>query len=169
MYKGILSFAVALLLFSFAAAATARAEKDAQGETSPPGKQEAAPVRNTKAILIDATRVSTDKAVKGATEQKVKEKEVTSEDSASNKSDDPAVTELRRIPPEQAAKDKEAEGPENAKKPNNGPLKDVHGTVYGSSGDGTRNAGAAVGASTRGGKAAIHVEAQRTRETTVRH
>lgn len=169
MNKGILSCVVAVLAFCSVATGAARADESAKAKSPTSAKQEASEDLGTKQILMDATRVSTDKVVKGATKEKVKGKEATSEEPVANDSDEPAVTELRRLPPEKATKDKKTDEPGQEKKAKGGPLKNIHGTVYGGTGANGRDTGGAVGASTRGGKTAIYVEAEQNRGTAVRH
>ena len=117
-----------------------------------------------RAVLAEATRASANKAAEDAAKQKAKgpaEEDV-------NPSEESAVTEFRPVPPDQKGKDSESDALSIKKDSKSGPLKNIHGTVYGdvnSTGTGERSTGAAVGTSSKSRKTSVYVETQRTRET----
>jgi hypothetical protein len=158
MHKSSWISAVIILGVSFSTAGSLRAEEEVKGQTAPPSNQDAAPAKDKKAVLVDASRVSTDNVAKSASKQKPKEE---SPQDTSKQSEDSAVTELRPAPPNQESAGAKPESPEAKKKSKGGPLKDIHGTVYGGAGPGGQTTGAAAGAKTKSGKASIYVEAQR--------
>ena len=148
-----------ILAVWFSAAASLRAaEEDVKGQTATPANQAATPAQDKKAVLVDATRVSTSKAVESASRQKTNEE---SAEDISKQTDDSAVTELRPAPPNQKTAGTKSASPEAEKKSKNGPLRDIHGTVHSSAGPGGQTTGTATGASTRSGKTSVYVEAQR--------
>ena len=138
--------------------------RSATGDPSQPTGQEALKKdRRKKPALAEATRVSTDEAARSAAKEKAKPDDAKPED---EKISDSGVTEFRPVPPASkgAAEDRSTSGGE--KKSQRGALKNVHGTAHGATGSsatGSR-AGAAVGASSPGGKASIYVETERGRE-----
>ena len=135
-----------------------RADQEKKSEAAPPAGGVVAPAQDRKAVLVDATRVSTEKAVKGASDSRPKEEP--GQDSL-EPSEQSAVTELRPAPQnEEAAKAKSKDQGAN-KKARDGPLKDVHGTVYGAAGSASQTTGGAVGASTKSGKTVVYIEGRR--------
>jgi len=85
--------------------------------------------------------------------------------------EDSAVTEFRPLPPGQESTEPRATATGSGQKASSGPLKNVHGTVYGGAGAataGTRTTGAAAGASSRSGKTSVYIEGQRARESSPR-
>jgi hypothetical protein len=133
----------------------------AQEAQNPDSKKTTTTESKKKAALTDAVRVSTETAVSSAAK---KEAQKAGLDKAAEAPPDASVLELR--PAAEAAGSGGAAAP--AKSPKKAPLKDVHGTVYGSSdvkNSGTRRAGGAVGASSKSGKASVYVETDRSRTT----
>ena len=131
--------------------------------TTPPSEH---PPQTTKkrAVLAEATRASANKAAEDAAKQKAKgpaEEDV-------NPSEESAVTEFRPVPSDQKGRDAQSDALSAKKDSKSGPLKNMHGTVYGdvnSTGTGERSTGAAVGTSSKSRKTSVYVETQRTRET----
>jgi len=108
-----------------------------------------------KASLTDATRVSTDEAVRQAIQQQ-------NPDRAAKDSPAPgesAVVEFKPAPP--AAKDDDSVVVKNSG--DSKKLKDVHGEAHGAAGAGGHREGGAVGASSKGGKTAVYVETDHSR------
>jgi hypothetical protein len=138
-----------------------QAEEDGKVQTSPALSQKP-PVQDKKAVLVDATRVSTDKVMEGASKRKP---EGESAKPTPDQTQESAVTEFRPAPQDRETAEAKAAVSEGKKKTQGGPLKDVHGTVYGGAGSAGHSKGAAVGASTRGGKTSIYVEAEQERAT----
>jgi hypothetical protein len=142
-------------------------------QPKPPAKQTDAPAgkptQDVKSVLLGASRASTAQAAEGAAKEKSKSggKEASAkaegnEESPKGKGDD-AVTELRPLPPGQEADKKEETG-KGKKKSRSGPVKNVHGSVYGGSGGAAQAAGGEAGASTRSGKTHVYVEGQSARQ-----
>ena len=138
-----------------------------QAEKTPPVGSPVAPAQKPgplkKAVLSDATRASTSKAMEGAAKQKV----AATGELESRAPEDSAVTEFRPVPPDQAKDERQPTSTSSRQKAKGGPLKDVHGSVYGASGaanSGARTTGAAAGASSKSGKNSVYIEGQRARE-----
>ncbi len=115
---------------------------------------------NSKPALAEATRVSTDAAVKSAAQKKAG---TSAAEDAPSESDDSAVTELH--PAAQTPEASSAESPKTIKKSSS---RNIHGSVYGASGSGggsTRKSGGSVGASSKSGKTSVYVETNRSRES----
>lgn len=116
-----------------------------------------------KTALAEVTRVSTESAARDAAEKQARN---CAEEEGAEKTADPAVLELRPAPENAGSSGKTvAAPPEGSKKT---ALGKVHGEIYGSAdakGATTRRAGAGVGASSKGGKTAVFVEAERGRTT----
>jgi hypothetical protein len=114
-----------------------------------------------KPVLVDAVRVSTDEAARSAAKAEVNKP-------AADKTKSPpqdAVIELHPAGPSLASPTGAAAVPKKSKK---GPLKNVHGNVFGSTdpkNTGTRNTGAAVGASSKSGNTSVYVETDSARTT----
>lgn len=135
---------------------TGRAEEK-QVKDPPPAETPAKKARqDTKAILMEATRVSTDKAAESASRQKPGKDQ---KEASPKPSDDEAVTEFRPLPPGEPAAHSETAKQEST----GGALKNVHGTVYGNTGSQGGTSGASVGTTTRNGKTSVYVEGQRNR------
>jgi hypothetical protein len=139
-----------------------------QAEKTPPGGSAVTPAQkpspSKKAVLSDATRASTSKAMEGAAKQKV----AATDELKPRVSEDSAVTEFRAAAPGQAKDGRQPAPTNSGQKAKSGPLKDVHGSVYGESGaanSGARTTGAAAGASSRSGKTSVYIEGQRARES----
>ncbi len=146
--------ALMALLLCIAAAGILRAEEKKAAPPDPPAQKTAS---DKKAVLIDASRASTDKTAESASQKK---SQGTQADESPKPSDDSAVTELRPLPPEQATKASNSNDEKTKKKSKGGPLKNIHGTVYGGTAAGSQAAGGAVGTSTKSGKTNIYVEGQ---------
>ncbi len=150
----------------FAVSGLQAQEKTKSQDTLPPAPAAPAPGKN-KAVLSEATRASTNQALASATKQKAKE----STDKQSNQPEDSGVTELRSVQPGQNSKAESPGQASSTQKGKGGPLKNIHGTVYGradSTSIDNRSVGGAAGASSKSGKTSVYVETQRTRETTPR-
>lgn len=146
-----------VLFLVFAFVGNSRAQESAEKQTPPPEAPSKKPAPDTKSVLMGASRASTAKAAEGAAKDKSQGAEA---DEAPKPDADSAVTELRPLPPskqDQAADSKDGDKKKSSKR---GPLKDVHGTVYGGSGSGSQAAGGSAGASTRSGKTSVYVEGQ---------
>lgn len=145
-------------LFSVLAGVSLAAEDDPL--TRPPACV-AAPAakspQDKKAILIDVTRVSTATVAESAAQKK--KTEGTSPDETPKPPEDSAVTELRPLPPDSQATSSDKK---DKKKSKSGPVKNIHGTVYGGAGGPGQGGGVAVGGSTKSGKTSIFVEEQRS-------
>jgi hypothetical protein len=132
-------------------------EEPAQATT-----RKSATAQSQKPAITDAVRVSTDTALPSAAKHEAKK---SADETATKSSSEADALELHPAAPNSAPAGNAVVLPRNSKK---GPLKDIHGTVFGttSSGDsGTRGTGGAVGASSKGGKASIYVETERSRTT----
>ena len=127
----------------------------AQGSAAPAAK----PTKDLKAVLIDASRASTDKAAESVAQKKT---EAAPPDEPPKPTEDSAVTELRPLPPESQATSSDKKDKTQAKKSKGGPGKNIHGTVYGGAGGPSQGGGGAVGGSTKSGKTSIFVEGQRS-------
>ena len=121
------------------------------------------PKSASKPVLSEATRVSTDAAVKGAAQKKA---EPNAKDEAAGESTDSAVTEFHPADQKpETSSAASAESPETSKK---SPSRNLHGSVYGASGaggEGARRTGGSVGASSKSGKTSVYVETNRVRES----
>ncbi len=114
-----------------------------------------------KPALTNVVRVSTDTALRNAAQEKAQD---ASSDKDKKSAADKDVLEFRPTVPGSTSAKKEVVVEDSKKSP----VKNVHGEVYGTTGSastGTRGAGAAVGASSRGGKASVYVETERSRPT----
>ncbi len=157
--------AIIVVIFCLSAGSAAGLPQDGtkSQDTAPPSKHPPE-VTKKRAVLAEATRASANKAAEDAAKQKAKgpaEEDV-------NPSEESAVTEFRPVPPDQKGKDAQSDALSAKKDSKSGPLKNMHGTVYGdvnSTGTGERSTGAAVGTSSKSRKTSVYVETQRTRET----
>jgi len=157
MRWGSLMSGIAILALGMAASQPAQAQENIKGQTTQPPASTTSPAPDKKAVLVDATRVSTAKAMEAASKKKASEESAVGPPSPSG---DAAVTELRPALRGQDAPPSKSEGIAAEKKSKGGPTRDIHGTVFGSTASGSQRAGAAVGASTRSGKTSIYVEAE---------
>jgi hypothetical protein len=139
-----------------------------QAEKTPPVGSAVAPAQkpspSKKAVLSDATRASTSKAMEGAAKQKV----AATHEQEPRTPEDSTVTEFRPVPPGQAKDERQPTPTSSGQKAKSAPLKDVHGSVYGASGaanSSARTTGAAAGASSKSGKTSVYIEGQRARES----
>jgi len=113
-----------------------------------------------KPALSDAVRVSTDTALREAAKQEAKKP---ASEKATKESAEADVLEFRPADSDSTASSGPVVVPKSSKE---APLKDIHGTVYGSTDSkkaGTRSTGGSVGASSKSGKASIYVETERSR------
>jgi len=145
------------LCFFFACVGTFHGEEKTGKQTPPPQPAPDAARRDTKTVLLEASRASTAKTVASASRKKT---EGTEEKKSNEQAEDSAVTELRPVPPsEQNSSSKNSKSEARSGAPSN-----VHGTVVGGAGTAGGAAGASVGTTTKSGKTSIYVEGQRTRE-----
>ena len=149
--------ALVVLFLAFSTQGHIHAQESAKKQTPPPEVRAEKSAPDTKAILMGASRASTAKATQSASQQKAKGNQAVKDPEPTDGS---AVTELRPLPPDQQNQAAESKGGNAKKKSKGGPLKNVHGTVYGGSGSGSEAAGASAGASTRSGKTSVYVEGQ---------
>jgi hypothetical protein len=158
-----LVFLVALCLALPAGAAAQSASGSAPTITRGPGGAVAAK-EPQKPVLAPGVRVNTDEAVRSlASEEALRPQEPSLEE----KSSEGDVVELH---PSAAGKPSSSSSATEPGKPApQSPRRKIHGSVYGAAGtggaDGDRE-GAAVGASSKGGKASIYVETNRSRNET---
>jgi hypothetical protein len=152
-----LKCALIVLFLSFAFVGDIQAQESAKKQTPPPEVPAKKSPPDTKAVLMGASRASTAKATESAAQQKAEGNQAGKD---REQTEDSAVTELRSLPPDQQNQAADSKGGNANKKSKAGPLKDVHGTVYGGSGSGSAAAGASAGASTRNGKTSVYVEGQ---------
>jgi len=130
-------------------------------EKKPDAPNAATSKASSKPVLAEATRVSTDAAVKGAAQKKAGAR---APNEAASEPADSAVTEFHPVTetPETSGS---ADPAKTSKKPAS---KNIHGSVHGGlgpGGDGAERAGGAVGASSKSGKSSIYVETNRSRES----
>lgn len=152
--------AAALLTAPAAALATAQehSSQDSAAQNSSAKQPEKKPA------LTEATRVSTDDAVRNSAKEEAKK---AGADKTTEEPQDASVLELRPAA-EAAGSGGAGVAPKSSKK---APLKDVHGRVYGSSdakNPGTHRTGGAVGASSKSGKTSVYVETEGSRTPTPR-
>ncbi len=152
----ILILVAALSLLSTPAAMPQNQVGKTSASNSQP-KQQAA----SKAALAEASRVSTTEIARSAAEKAAK---TGTEGGESRETVESAVIEFHAV----AKADSEAVGdvtrsPKDSKK---SPSKNIHGTAYGSlDNSGNHSSAASVGASSKGGKAHIFVETERSRSS----
>lgn len=145
-----------ILCLSFGPVGTGHAEEKS-GKPSPPPEPPAEKTRqDTKAILLDATRASTARAAESASRQKAEKNQ---EEKSPEPAADSGVTELRPLPPGEPAANSEVVKPEST----GGPLKNIHGTVYGETGSAGGAGGGSIGTSTKSGRTSVYVEGRRNR------
>ena len=135
-----------------------------EGEEKKPDSPRAeARKASSKPALAEATRASTDLAVKSAAQKKA---ETSGTDNSSSEPANSAVTELHPAAPTSENSDAASvESPKTIKKSSS---RNIHGSVYGASGSGgesTRKSGGSVGASSKSGKTSVYVETNRSRES----
>ena len=135
---------------------TVRAEEKREKKPPSPATPAEKTHQDTKAILLDATRVSTDNAAQSASRQKPGKDQ---KEKTSDPSDDKGVTEFQPLPPGDSTANSETTKSE----PAGGALKNVHGTVYGNTGSQGGTSGASVGTTTKNRKTSVYVEGQRNR------
>ncbi len=114
-------------------------------------------------VLAEATRASTDDAVKSTAPKKV---EAGAPEEAPTEPGDSAVTEFRPATQRPETSGAASAGsPKASKKPSS---RNTHGSVYGASGsagNSTSRSGGSVGASSKSGKTSVYVETNRSRES----
>jgi len=146
---------VAAASLAFVALLAAQQPKDPQSQ-----KPTAAPSEK-KPALAGTGRVSTDSALRDAAKKEAKTP-------GTEQAEEPpgeAVLEFHPAASDATGSKSSAGAPKDAKK---SPLRDVHGTVYGSTaaqGAREQRAGGAGGASSKSGKTAIYVDTERSRAT----
>ncbi len=146
--------ALIVVMVYFSVAGITHAEEKKAAPVDPPAPKSAP---DKKAVLIEASRASTDKAAESASQKKSQPGQA---EENPKPPEDSAVTELRPLRPEQATKGSDSNDEKRKKKSKGGPLKKIHGTVYGGTGSGGQAAGGAVGTSTKSGKTSVYVEGQ---------
>jgi hypothetical protein len=164
MSKSCLISASILLVACFSAGRPACADENGSDQAARKTTRTTSP-EDKKAVLVDATRVSTDRVVESSSKQKSAEEQAKS---THEQSSDSEVIELRPASPDGETREAKPAAAEVNKKPKRGSLKNVHGTVYGGAGSAGHATGAAVGASTPSGKTSIYVESQQEKVTTPR-
>jgi len=152
-----LKYALVVLFLAFTSQGHIRGQENAKKPPPPPEAPARKSALDTKAVLMGASRASTAKAAESASRQKVEEKQAEKDPEPA---EDSAVTELRPLPPGKQDQAADSKGGKEKKKSRSGPLKDIHGTVYGGSGAGSQAGGGSAGASTRSGKTSVYVEGQ---------
>ncbi len=151
-----------MLLAAFPAVVPLTFAQATESEKPPQAGQSAKKAQqDTKSVLMGASRTSTAKAAESAAKRKAKGPEL---EEVSKPTDDSGVTELQPIPPEKQTEATSATSDPGKKKSKSGPLKDIHGSVYGGSGSGSQGAGASAGASTKSGKTSVYVNGQGARQ-----
>ncbi len=131
----------------------------AQEDKAPVAKQPTAAQARKKAVLVDATRASTDAAVRSAAKQEAQKSESAKGKKGSSES---AVVEFKPAGPN-AGSGETVVLPKDSKK-----NKNIHGEVFGTTGAqaaGTQGAGGAVGATSKSRKTSVYVETEHQRTT----
>lgn len=156
------------ICFAFLAATAAPAQNAAaQGASQDSTADSVKPSKQTdKVKLLDVTRISTEDAARRAAQEKSEKKTEgnSAKEENSKKNASSGVSELR--PVTKAPGDSTDTVQISTKKSGKLPVKDVHGSVQGVNGSGVRETGAAVGASSKGGKVHVYVETERSRTDT---
>lgn len=155
--------AVAIALCLLVPAAGRPQDVAKASSAKPAAREPAAPKSEKKPALAEITRVSTAEAARSAAKEQAKQ---CAGEGSPEESAEPAVTELQPVAQDADASSGAVVAPTHESKKS--VLKNIHGTVYGSRGarhKGDQRAGAAVGASSKGGKTSIYVETERSRET----
>jgi hypothetical protein len=157
------------ILMAVAVVTTGAGARAQDSEAKPPAKAEVpakkAP-QDVKSVLLGESRASTARATEGAAKEKAKNDAPQLEEAKAESpkpEGDPAVTELRPVPPD-PKEEKKAPSETGGKKAGHAPLQDVHGSVYGGAGSGSQTAGGEVGASTRSGKTHVYLGGQTGRQ-----
>lgn len=130
-------------------------------EKKPDPPRAESPKPTPKPALAEATRASTDAAVKSAAQKKAGTSAPEDDTSEPN---DSAVTELH--PAAQTPEASSTDSPKTIEKKS--PSRNIHGSVYGASGAGGGNAsrsGGSVGATSKSGKTSVYVETDRSRQS----
>jgi hypothetical protein len=126
-------------------------EASSKVKTTPPGSE--------KPALLNATRVSTDAAIRGAAKKAIKQ-------AGGDKTSQPEGTDVLEFRPAESESTTSSSSVVTQKTIQKGPLKGLHGTVYGvtdANNPRTNAEGAAVGVSSKSGNSAIFVETDRAR------
>jgi hypothetical protein len=163
MSKSVWIGGLVLLVTCFSSSRSAWADEAESNQDARTATRAAA--QDKKAVLVDATRVSTDKAVESSSKQKSAVKPDRQTRDPIPESD---VIELHPASQDRETGEAKPAGTEKDKKTKRGPLRDVHGTIYGAAGSAGDATGAAVGASTRSGKTGIYIETQQEKGTNPR-
>ncbi len=159
----LLGLAFALSCLQVFAAQDTKSSGDSGKKPSPPSTVN----KDTKTpSLEEATRVSTERAIQSAVQEASTKHDFNgAETPRPGASTDSAVVEFHPLKDSGDSAQQTDKTSKNSKK---SPLKNVHGTVYGSTdpnGSGNRAAGASAGATSKGGKTSIYVETDRSRTT----
>jgi len=136
------------------------AEKDLPAK--PPSEKSSVPKAEKKPALSEIMRVSTSQVARTAAQEKGKGRPA--QESGDQPSDSGSL-ELRPLAQGAEVSSEAVAIPSRGSRKS--PLKNVHGTVYGSvdpKNKGTHRAGASVGATSKSGKSGIYVETERSRE-----
>ena len=162
--SGVMLLALALIIV-LATGAKTQETANKPASDSPRGQgTSSSPKPKQKPSLLDATRVSTEEAVKRAAQ---KDAEKTTNTAAPESSSESSVTEFHPARPDsaQAGSAADTTSDESTKSTR----KRIHGTVYGSAtpgGSGDRRGGAAVGTSSKSGKTHVYVQTDHSRTDT---
>ena len=153
----LLSAALCLLMpIALAAQDTAKKNSDT------PSSKSSGLSGDKKTALAEVTRVSTESAARSVAQKQAK---MVAEEDGAQKAAEPDVLEFQPAPKNTGSSGKTVVAPsKGSKKP---ALGKVHGEIHGSADakGATRRAGAGVGASSKSGKTAVFVEAERGRTT----
>jgi hypothetical protein len=145
------------LLMPIASAAQDTAKKN----SDTPSSKSSVVSTAKKPVLAEITRVSTDEAARSAAQKQAKK---AAGGEAAEKSAEADVIEFQPAPKNTGSSGKTVVAPSKGSKKS--ALGKVHGEIYGSADTkdaGTHRAGASVGASSKTGKTAVYVEAERGR------
>ena len=148
------------LLMPIASAAQDTAKKN----SDTPSSKSSVVSTTKKPVLAEITRVSTEVAARSVAQEQAKK--VAEEDGVQKAAEaaEPDVLEFRPAPKNTGSSGKTVVAPSKGSKKS--ALGKVHGKIYGSADTkdaGTHRAGASVGASSKSGKTAVYVEAERGR------
>jgi hypothetical protein len=125
------------------------AQKDPTEKTSP---------KKEKVKLEEATRVSTDKALRSAAKEK--SKPATEKKEGPGLSGESEVTEFHPTTPGEKNPSAEPTTQKSAKK---SAAKNLHGSVYGTGGTQSSGAGGAAGTTSKNGRTSVYVESEKSR------
>jgi hypothetical protein len=156
--RGSLLLSAALcLLMPIASAAQDTAKKS----SDTPSSKSSVVSTTKKPVLAEVTRVSTEGAARSVAQKQARKG---AEEDGAQKAAEPDVLEFQPAPKNTGSSGKTVVAPSKGSKKS--ALGKVHGKIYGSADTkdaGTHRAGASVGASSKTGKTAVYVEAERGR------